>query len=151
MDSARHYYEQEVAFDTGADKRAIYTRIAESYKALNNDTAYAIAAEYYGKAAQAAGANALPLDYFWWGLMKYYSKDYASAATIFEQMETKFPDQPSATYWRARVAAAQDNEGKTGAAVPFFQKWLAIPDTDKYKKKTSGRYARLRLHSHRCL
>jgi len=132
-DSAEFYYTKAIASDTSSNKKKIYTEIAESYKAMNTDAGYAKSAQYYKMALDAAADKASALDYFNYGLMAYYAKQYDAAAQAFEQMETKFPDQPSATYWRGRVAAAVDNEGKTGAAVPHFTKWIAIPDNEAYK------------------
>ena len=72
--------------------------------------------------------------------MHYYAKSYDSAAKAFEAMETKYPGQPSATYWRGRVAAAQDDEGKTGLAVPHYEKWLDTVGYD-YEKTSDLMYA----------
>ena len=131
-DSAEYYYAQAITADTAANKSKVYTDIAESYRAMNNEAGFAKSAEYYGKAIN-GNDKATATDYFWWGTMTYYAKNYNDAAKIFEQMETKFPDQNSATYWRGRVAAAQDAEGKTGGALPYYEKWLGIvgPDYDK--------------------
>lgn len=136
-DSADIYYVRALTNDTSSNKKKTYIEIAESYKAMNNEAAYAKSAQYYKMALDAAGANATATDYFYYGLMNYYAKNYPEATKAFEEMENKFPDQPSATYWRGRVAAAVDNEGKTGAGVPHFTKWLAIPDNEQYKHKSS--------------
>jgi len=119
-DSASYYYDKAVTTDTSKNKSDIYRQIAESFKDAKD---YPKSAEWYGKLI-AAYPESQPLDYFWWGAMAYYSKNYDVAAKAFEQMETKYPDQPSATYWRGRVAAAVDNEGKSGTAAPFYTKWL---------------------------
>lgn len=132
-DSADFYITKALAADTSSDKHQTYIDIAESYKDMATETGYRKASQYYHMAAQTDKATAT--DYFWWGYYAYRVSDYKEAATAFEQMETKYPDQPSASYWRARVAAAQDNEGKTGAAVPFFQKWLSMPETNGYTRK----------------
>lgn len=131
-DSTDFYYTKAMNADTSANKTKIYTEIAESYKAMNTEAGYAKSAEYYGKVVKSS-ATPTATDYYWWGTMNYYAKKYDDAAKIFEEMETKFPAQESATYWRGRVAAAQDNEGKTGAALPFYEKWLGIvgPNYDK--------------------
>jgi tetratricopeptide (TPR) repeat protein len=134
-DSAEFYYTKAISADTSANKKGAFIDIAESYKSMNTEPGYAKAAQYYKMAIDAAGDKASALDYFNWGLMNYYAKNYTGGAQAFEQMETRFPDQPSATYWRARVAAAVDNEGKTGAATPHFTRWLAIPDNEAYKHK----------------
>ncbi len=136
-DSANFYYTKALAVDTSANKRKIYIDIAESYKEMGNDTGYKMAGAYYKKAIDADSTHATAVDYFYWGLYTYYGKDYVQAAQAFETMEAKFSDQPSAVYWRARVAAAVDNEGKTGEAIPYFKKWLAIPETEAYKRKPS--------------
>lgn len=135
VDSSDFYYAKAISADTSSNKKAVYVQIAESYKSMNNEAAYAKSAQYYKKAIDAAGDKASATDYFYHGLMSYYAKNYPEASAAFEQMETKFPDQPSAPYWRARVAAAVDNEGKTGAAAPYFTKWLAIPDNATYTHK----------------
>lgn len=136
-DSADIYYARALAADTSSNKRQTYIDIAESYKEMSTDPGYLKAGEYYKKAIDADTAHATALDYFYWGYYTYYGKDYDQAARAFEQMESKYPDQPSASYWRARVAAAIDNEGKTGEALPYFQKWLNIPETEAYKRKSS--------------
>lgn len=120
IDSADYYYNKAAAMDTAKDKSDIYRPIAENYKSQKN---YAKAAFWYNRIVTENSASQ-PTDYFWAGAMYYYSQDYTNAATVFQNMEAKFPDQPSATYWRGRVAAAVDNEGKEGTAVPFFTKWL---------------------------
>ena len=137
VDSADFYLTKAIAADTSSNKKAIYVEIAESYRGMNTEPAFLKSAQYYKMAIDADPGKASATDYFYYGLMQYYGKQYSEAAKGFEQMEAKFPDQPSATYWRARVAAAEDNEGKSGAAVPYFTKWLAIPDNEAYKHKTA--------------
>ncbi len=125
-DSATFYYNKAMAMDTSADKTGTARTIAEGFKEIKDWKQSAI---WYSKVAAMPGAQ--PLDYFWWGVMYYYANDYEQAAKAFETMETKYPDQPSATYWRGRTAAAVDNEGKTGAAAPYYLKWLETT----YEKK----------------
>ncbi len=135
-DSADYYYTQALALDTStAGKKKTLNEIAESYRSIADSAAYAKSAKYYKMAIDAGADKASATDYFYWGYMNYATKNYRDAATAFEQMETKFPDQPSATYWRARVGAAEDAEGEKGTAVPFFTKWLAVPDNEQYKHK----------------
>ncbi len=135
VDSADYFIQRWANSDTSSNRKTTYVAIAEMYKGQNNDTGYAKSAEYYQRALDAAGDKATALDYFNTGVMYYYAKQYPKAATTFEAMETKFPDQPSAPYWRGRVAAAVDNEGKTGEGVAPFERWLAIPDDAKYTHK----------------
>lgn len=122
-DSADVYFYKGVDADTAKDKTDIYRRIGEGFRQINNDTAYKKAAIWYNKITTTS-PKPLALDYFWWGAMNYYAKQYDDAAKAFEQMEGKFPDQPSATYWRGRVGAAVDNEAKIGTAVDFYTRWL---------------------------
>ncbi|MBL7711430.1 MAG: tetratricopeptide repeat protein [Chitinophagaceae bacterium] len=128
------YYNKAVATDTSKDKSELYRQIAEGFVAQKNEQAYAKAGEWYGKIA-VENPNTKALDYFNWGLYKYYGKQYADAAKAFAAMRAKYPEQPSAPYWQGRVAAAIDNEGKNGDALPFFNDWLNIPDTKDYTKK----------------
>ena len=61
-------------------------------------------------------------------------------------METKFPDQPSATYWRGRTAAAIDNEAKQGIAEPFYTKWLNFPNYERKSADLMQAYQYLALY-----
>lgn len=129
-DSANLAFNEAVAKDTAQNKSETYRQVAEGFKAIKE---YAKSAEWYDKLVK-ANPSTQALDYFWRGTMYYYSKNYSEAAKGFEEMETKYPDQPSATYWRGRVAAAQDEEGKTGVAEPFYLSWLSKVG-DNYDKK----------------
>ncbi|RYE23508.1 MAG: tetratricopeptide repeat protein [Sphingobacteriales bacterium] len=119
-DSANAYFNRAIAMDTAKVKSETYRDIAEAFKSAKD---YKKAAEWYKRIVDTDPA-VTATDYFWVGAMNYYGSNFQDAATAFEQMETKFPDQPSATYWRGRVGAAVDNEGKQGTAVPFYTKWL---------------------------
>jgi tetratricopeptide (TPR) repeat protein len=119
-DSAEVYFNKALAADTSAaPKTALYREIGEGLRLAKN---WKKSAEWYKKAM--SQPDATPTDYFWTGTMYYYDNNYADAGTIFEQSETKFPEQTFPVYWRGRVAAAIDNEAKTGAAEPFYLKWL---------------------------
>ncbi len=119
-DSANYYYQMAATKDTSANKSVTYKQLGETFKDAKD---YPRAAEWYGKLVKEYPQSPA-IDYFWAGAMGYYSKDYLGAEKIFTQMETKYPDQPSATYWRGRVAAAMDEDGKSGIGVPFYEKWL---------------------------
>ena len=128
-DSADYYFNKSVTADTAKDKSETYRLAAEAFK---NHKDYAKSAEWYNKLI-VANPETEPIDYFWRGAMYYYSKNYTDGARAFEEMETKYPDQPSATYWRGRVAAATDEEAKTCVATPHYTKWLEKvgPEYDK--------------------
>lgn len=120
IDSANYYFNTLVTKDTVADKTELYRDIADNFKDAKE---YKSAGVWYGKII-AANEEASPLDYFYWGYWNFYGEDYAKAAEAFDKMIAKYPDEGSGYFWRARVAAAQDAEVKTGAAVPYFEKWL---------------------------
>jgi tetratricopeptide (TPR) repeat protein len=135
-DSANYYYNLAVSKDTAKDKSETYRQIAEAFKTAKD---YEKSAGWYDKLVK-ENPDAQALDYFWRGAMYYYSKQYDKAATAFQDMETKYPDQPSATYWRGRVAAAKDEEARTCEASPFYESWLTKVGPD-YDKKSDLMYA----------
>ncbi len=134
IDEADKYYTKAIEADKTGDKSDLYSKIAEAFVAQKTEAGYAKAGDWYGRII-ADNPNAGALDYFNWGLYKYYGKKYEDAAKSFAAMRAKYPEQPSAPYWQGRVASAIDNEGKTGNALPFFNDWLNIPDTKDYTHK----------------
>lgn len=132
-DSAEVALNKALSADTARDKGETYRKVAEGMKDAKD---YTRSAQWYGRLiADSAITNPTATDYFWWGVMHYYGKSYEQAASVFALMEQKFPTVALGTYWRGRVAAAQDQDGKTGAAVPHYTKWLEMPNTDTYTKK----------------
>jgi tetratricopeptide (TPR) repeat protein len=128
-DSADYYFNIATSSDSSKDKSDVYRQIAEGFKTGKD---YPRSAFWYNKIiAENPGASAA--DYAWAAIMFYYSKDYVNGGKVAEQWETKYPDVPSATYWRARNSAAIDNEGKDCLAAPYFEKWLQKvgPNYDK--------------------
>lgn len=130
-DEADASFNKAVAADTAKDKSETYRSIADGFVELKS---YAKAGTWYGKIV-AEKPDTKVMDYFNWGLYKYYGKEYEEAAKAYGAMRAKFPEQPSAVYWQGRVAAAIDPEAKTGAALPFFNEWLNTPDNANYVKK----------------
>lgn len=122
-DSANFYMNKAVSMDTSTNKSDAYRQNAE---ALRSAREWALSAAWYKKLVDEYPADAKATDFFYYGYTYYYGHDFANAAKAYEQMETKFPDQPSATYWRGRTAAAIDSEAKEGLAVPFYDKWLKM-------------------------
>ncbi len=132
-DSGLARIETAISLDTAKDKTEIYRRAAD---ALREAKAYAPSARYYGRLiSDSANTKYTSTDWFWWGVMNYYAKDYTTAGPVFAGMEAKYPTLAQATYWRGRVSAAQDEDGKSGVAVPFYTKWLESPNTETYTKK----------------
>lgn len=133
-DSADISLNKGLAMDTARDKSETYRRVAEGMKDAKD---YTRSATWYGRlVTDSANTKYTSTDWFWWGVMNYYAKDYAAATPIFVGMEAKYPTlMPQATYWQGRIAAAQDADVKTGAAVPLYTKWLESPNSDTYTKK----------------
>jgi uncharacterized protein HemY len=109
VDSADIYFSKAIAADSAKDKSETYRQIAEGFVSLKTEASYVKAGDWYGK-IPAQNPETKPIDYFNWGLYKYYGKKYPDAAKAFAAMRAKYADQPSAIYWQGRVAAAIDNE-----------------------------------------
>lgn len=122
IDSANYYFNAVLTNDTSSDKTELLREIAEGFKDAKE---YKKAGEWYGKII-AQNEEASPLDYFYWGYWNFYGEDYAKANIAFNKMIGKYPDEGSAYFWRARIAAAKDSEAKTGDAVPYFKEWLSF-------------------------
>lgn len=130
-DSADVYFSRAVAMDENPVKSATYREIGEKYRLA---VRWKNAASWYQRIVDTDPA-ATATDYFYTGYSYYNDKNYADAEKWFAKMEEKFPEQPSAPYWRARVAAATDDEGKAGTAVPHFTRWLEKVGPNYDKKK----------------
>jgi tetratricopeptide (TPR) repeat protein len=123
VEEADKYFNKAVDMDTSKNKSEAFRENAEALRAAKE---WMMAYKWYDRLIRQYPDDAKALDYFYAGVSAYYGRDYNAAAKAYEAMETKFPDQPSATYWRGRTAAAIDNEAKDGTAVPFYTKWLEL-------------------------
>jgi len=139
-DSADYYFNKAIAMDTSAKKDELYRQIADAFKNTKTTEGYAKAGEWYGKIV-AENPDAGALDYYYYGFFNYYVKKYDIADKAFGQMEEKYPDQPSATYWRGRVASAQDEDAKKGTATTYYEKWLNSNVAGYEKKNADLMYA----------
>jgi tetratricopeptide (TPR) repeat protein len=139
-DSADHYFGMAISTDTSKNKSETYRQIAEGFKSVKTQTGYEKAGQWYGRVA-AEDPAAKALDYYYWGFWSFYGRKYDVAAEAFKQMEEKFKDQPSAVYWRGRVASAQDEEAKLGTAREYYDRWLAIEQTGYERKNADLMYA----------
>lgn len=124
-DSADYYFTKSLSMDTSTNKLATYREIGAAFK---DNRSWVPAAEWYKKAINDYPDDVTATDYFWSGVSYYYGNDYTAADAVFNDMITKFPDQPSGLYWRARTNAAIDNEGKTGGAEQIYLDWLKVAD-----------------------
>lgn len=133
LDSASFYYMKGIEGDTAKNKADIYRQIAEAYRTKKE---YCPSAEWYNNLIK-SNPGTQALDHFWCVVMYYYCKDWKQAVSAAERFEEKYADQASSTYWHARVLAAVDSEANTGAASPYFTKWLEKigADADKKEKK----------------
>lgn len=133
VDSASYFYNKGLEGDTSRNKSDIYRQIAE---ALRQKKDFCNAASWYDKLVK-SNPNTQAFDYFYRGFTYYFCRNYDAAATAFAEYENKYPEQVNATYWRARSTAAIDSEATTGAAAPFFSKWIEKigADVDKKEKK----------------
>lgn len=122
-DSANYYFQKGVENDPAEDKSGSFAEIAQGFTEMKSTEGYDMAGYWFGKLVEEK-PEPTALDYYNWGVYRYYGRNYAEADSAFRIMEERFPDQPSATYWRGRVAAAQDDEAKEGTAVPHYTKWL---------------------------
>ncbi len=128
-DSAGVYFEKGLAVDTSANKTEAYREIAVMFRDAKN---YSQAAKWYGKLIKETPEYNAE-DYFYYGVYTYFSGKYADAQTIFKDMAAKYPKESSPIYWQGRSAAAQDEEAKTGLAVPYYKQWLDM-NTEGVKK-----------------
>lgn len=59
----------------------------------------------------------------------------AKSAAAFAKLATDFPDLTTGHYWQGMTAAATDVEAKTGVALPYFEKYLTMAESDSVKNK----------------
>jgi tetratricopeptide (TPR) repeat protein len=57
------------------------------------------------------------------------------ADSAFAQLATNYPDLTTGYYWQGMTAAARDVEAKTGVALPYFEKYLAMAEGDPVRNK----------------
>ena len=133
LDSATFYYVKGIEGDTAKNKTDIYRQIAEAYRGKKE---YCRSAEWYDNLIK-TNPGTQALDHFWCTVMYFYCKDLKNAISAAERFESKYQDQPSSTYWHARVLAAVDSEATQGTAAPYFAKWIEKigADVDKKDKK----------------
>lgn len=136
-DSADYYFNKIVTADTSKNKRELYLQIAEAFKDAKdyNKVGYWYNQMYKDNAE--TGAN----DYFNAGLYYYYGKNYTAAAKAFADLRAKYPEEKSTVYWQGRVAAAIDEDSKTGGAVPFYQAFYDQGNEPYADKKDYLNYA----------
>lgn len=133
-DSANFYYNKYISMDTSTDnKLKNYRDIADAFKKERN---WAVAGEWFQKITTDYPDKAEVNDYFYAGYYNYYSKNYEIADTMFAQMVSKYPEQPTGLYWRGRTNAAKDASAEEGLAKPYYEEWLDVQaKSDEYNPK----------------
>lgn len=84
------------------------------------------------------------LDYYNVGL-NYYRASAGDSTTdttmlnkadsAFAQITANFPDITTGPYWQGMATAGKDVEAKTGVAVPYFEKYISMAESDTGKNK----------------
>lgn len=76
-----------------------------------------------------------PQDFFFLGMSRFFSTDYAKADSAFGKLTELLPSYPAGFYWKARsMAQLEPDSAKTFAARPFYEKYLSLVTVDeKYK------------------
>ena len=131
LDSAGAYYTRGISGDTARNKTDVYRTIGDAFKAKKD---YCKSADWYDNLIK-ANPETQPVDYAWRAIMYYYCKDLGKAMNAANEFYAKYPTQPPAPYWQARIAAAIDSDATTGGAVPYFIKWLDLVGPNYEKKK----------------
>jgi len=92
---------------------------------------YADAASYYQMKVEKS-AEPAPLDFYYLGQARYYSKEYALADSAFSKATVKYPD---ANFWRGRCNNKMEvnPDEPVGLAKPFHEKFIGMIGNDPKK------------------
>jgi len=85
------------------------------------------------------GAN----DYLNWGRTYFNAEDYVQADTVFSALVRFKPEEPLGYKWKALANSRQDQDAKTGIAVPHYEKFIEVAtakDATKYKNDIVSGY-----------
>lgn len=141
---ALEYLEKYATSDTVKDADR-YENVAKAYQAAR---AFTKAAEWYQKLTDLkVSINEKPaaLDYYNTGINYYlaFSNEAGSDSTVlnkagdaFGQLATNYPAITTGFYWQGMAAAAKDVEAKTGVAVPYFEKYISMAESDTQRNKS---------------
>lgn len=140
---ALQYLEKYAEADTTKDV-ARYEDVARAYA---NAEAFDKAAEWYQRVIDIkAELKETPTAVDYYNIGQNYFRAAGSEAPLdtvmlnkadsaFGVLAEKFPDITTGHYWRGYVNAAKDELAKTGAAIPYFEKYLAMAEGDPTKNK----------------
>ncbi|MGX5820528.1 tetratricopeptide repeat protein [Chitinophaga lutea] len=139
---ALNYLEKFAAADTTKDADT-YEAVAKAYQQAR---AFGKAAEWYQKLSDlkiAKGGKAEPFDLYNVGYNYYLASAgavtdtnmLAKAAVAFAKLSEVAPDITTGYYWQGMTAAARDVEAKSGVALPYFEKYISMAESDPVKNK----------------
>jgi tetratricopeptide (TPR) repeat protein len=123
-----------------------FIQIAENLKAARKYTA---AAEYYEKANELYVANKeqpQAIDYFNVGINYYYGAvssnpadtvQLSKADAAFQKVIEVKPDLGTGYFWRGQSNFARDRQAQSGAAKPYFDKYIEMSQGDPAKNKST--------------
>lgn len=136
-----NYLEKYATSDTAKD----LDRYESVAKAFQQARIFGKAGEWYQKVADLKaekGEKPAALDLFNIGQNYYYASSGGTDTAMlgksfaaFGQLTTAYPDLTTGHFWQGMAAAARDVEAKTGVAQPYFEKYLALAETDPAKNK----------------
>lgn len=140
---ALEYLEKYATADTVKDLDR-YESVAKAYQEAR---VFDRAADWYKKFAELKvemKEKPSALDYYNVGL-NYYRASAGDGMTdtvmlnkadsAFAQISTNFPDLTTGHYWQGMTAAGKDVEAKTGVALPYFEKYIAMAESDVERNK----------------
>jgi tetratricopeptide (TPR) repeat protein len=110
-----------------------YAKCAEINEKLKE---YAKAADWY-KLIIANKETPTSIEYYKGGLALYNSQDFNGGAEVFKMYAEKYPTDYRGSFWTARCYAQIDSTMKDGLAVPHYDKFITIAETDMVKNKTN--------------
>ena len=122
----------EQEFDSNDKKAGVLKQLSEAY---SNQEQYDEAIEFYQQYLQEY-STPTATDYAGLPQLHYYKSaklegddrlaTLKTADELYEQLAQKYPDADEyATFWRARVNNAMDNDQQAGLAKPFYEKIVA--------------------------
>lgn len=128
------YLEKYALSDTAKDVDR-YRSVAETFKNMRD---FKRAAAWYGRLVsdftdeQNTGKVQ---DMFFKGTWEIYAQEYDKADSTWGAFAAKYPNNEAlGIYWRGRANMAKDPEAKSGAALPYFQKFFEIKGEEKVNK-----------------
>ncbi|WP_291907852.1 tetratricopeptide repeat protein [Chitinophaga sp. CB10] len=144
-DKGLGYLEKFAAMDTTKDVEA-YNAVAEAYKTARK---YDKAGDWYVKANDLRVANKETLqaiDYYLPAQMYYYAGATAKpidttllnkSDELYGKMIEAKPDYVPGYYYRGMANYAKDQQGQSGVAKPYFEKYIETAGADPAKYKTN--------------